>query len=258
MIKTKYALSMLLGSAALVLGLFAACEANASVVIGGTRVVYNAADHEETLKITNKGKLPALTQTWVDSGDAQVSPTNTAVPFTITPPVSRIDPDKMQTLRIFYTGEPLPQDKESVFWLNVLEIPPAPDSAKADQKTEQNYLQMAVHSRIKLFYRPKDLKGAADEAPAKVKWQLVKDGAGQALEAYNPTPYHVSLAGVEARSGKAHASFEEGGMIAPGATQRFALKGTITPTADASVHYRAINDFGGVAEGDAPFTTAFH
>ncbi|PJI52023.1 molecular chaperone EcpD, partial [Methylobacterium radiotolerans] len=58
-----------------------------------------------------------------------------------------------------HTGEPMPQDKESVFWLNVLEIPPK-------DKANQNLLQMAFRSRIKLFYRPAGLKGKAEDAPS--------------------------------------------------------------------------------------------
>ena len=46
------------------------------------------------------------------------------MPFTMVPPLFRLDPKKGQMLRIVYTQEPLATDKETLFWLNVLEVPP--------------------------------------------------------------------------------------------------------------------------------------
>ncbi|WP_043219895.1 fimbrial biogenesis chaperone, partial [Burkholderia gladioli] len=87
--------------------------ADASVVIGGTRVIYGAGEPEVTIKLSNEGQSPALVQSWVDAGDTKSEPSTTKVPFVVTPPISRIDPSKSQTLRIVYTGEPLPKDRES-------------------------------------------------------------------------------------------------------------------------------------------------
>ncbi|WP_409333365.1 fimbria/pilus periplasmic chaperone, partial [Escherichia coli] len=43
------------------------------------------------------------------------------VPFTATPPVSRIDAKRGQTIKLMYTASSaLPKDRESVFWFNVL------------------------------------------------------------------------------------------------------------------------------------------
>ncbi len=50
----------------------------------------------------------------------------------------------------------LPKDRESVFWFNVLEVPPKPDAATV---ANQSLLQLAFRTRIKLFYRPEALKG---------------------------------------------------------------------------------------------------
>jgi P pilus assembly chaperone PapD len=47
----------------------------------------------------------------------------------------------------------LPQDKESLFWLNIKAIPSA---SQVD-----NTLQIAIKTRIKLIYRPATMKGAS-------------------------------------------------------------------------------------------------
>lgn len=219
----------------------------ASVVIGGTRVIYDANESEVTVKLSNQGVAPALIQTWIDDGNASASPSSVSPPpFTVTPPIARIDPGKGQTLRILYTGDPLPQDKESVFWLNVVEIAPKPKAEDSDV----NYLQLAFRSRIKLFFRPSGLKGIPADAPAKIIWRF-KEGEGRrVVEAVNPTPYHVTFAALYANSGDKKASFTEGGMVNPGETRLFPLTGDDLDGRKVQLHYQAINDYGGTTEGD--------
>lgn len=228
------------------LGLAGAIHAQASVVIAATRVIYNAKDTEETLKLNNVGQSPALVQTWLDNGDANASPSTVDVPFTVTPPIARIDPNKAQTLRIVYTGEALPQDKETAFWLNMLEVPPK----ASEDEAGKNKLQLAFRSRIKLFYRPANLKGSSDDAPGQVSWHLTRAGNQQVVEAHNPTPYYVSFTGVEVSAGAKTAIFDDGGMVAPGESKTFALKGDVPASAEAILHYHALNDFGGAVNGD--------
>ncbi|ABF11822.1 pili assembly chaperone (plasmid) [Cupriavidus metallidurans CH34] len=226
--------------------------AHASVVLGGTRVILDEKDKEATIRASNEGNTPALIQTWVDKGDPKASPTSIEVPFTVMPPVARIDPSKGQTLRVLYTGEPLPTDKESVFWLNVLEIPPKATGDLA----EANRLQLAFRTRVKLFYRPTGLVGTAAEAPSRVTWRIKPAGKTLALEATNPTGYHVSYAGMDVSAGGKTVRNQEGGMIGPGETKTFPLDGEAGLGANGSVHYRAINDWGGPIEGDAPVVPA--
>jgi P pilus assembly chaperone PapD len=244
---TKRVMRTALAAGLLATSLFGALPTYASVVIAGTRVIYNGGEREVTVKLTNEGKSPALTQIWLDKGDPKAAPSTIDVPFVVTPPVTRIDPGKGQTLRILHAGAQLPQDKESVFWLNVLEIPPKPGADEADA----NRLQLAFRSRIKLFYRPQGLKGNAQEAPAQVRWKVVPAGKHPALEASNPTQYHVSFADIEVSGGGKTAKFDDGGMVGPGETKQFPLTGELAPSGELKVHYHAINDFGGPLEGDA-------
>lgn len=220
--------------------------AQASVVIGATRVIYPAQESEVTLRLTNSGALPALIQAWVDSGDVSSAPSNIHVPFIVTPPMSRIDPSKAQTLRIVYTGEPLPTEHESVFWLNVLDIPPKPNAEDADS----NKIQLAFRTRIKLFFRPSGLQGQSDEAAARLSWQLTHQDGKLAIQAHNPTPFHVSLTEVHVHSAGQVATFDEGDMIGPGKTRVFLLKGQASNAPGASVHHRSLNDYGGPVEGE--------
>ncbi len=224
-------------------------SAQASVTIGGTRVVYPLAQREVTVKLSNDSNGPSLVQVWLDEGNPDAKPGEVKVPFVITPPIFRMDAQKGQMLRVMINGgDAMPQDRESLYWLNVLDIPP-----KADTSVEGNLLQVAYRTRIKMFARPAGLPGSPDNAAAQLSWKIVAspDGKGQAVSATNPTPYHVSFSEIGVQSAGQTFKNEEGGMVAPNATQVFPIAKMNAVAAGAKVRYSAINDFGGAIVGDA-------
>lgn len=233
---------------ALGVGLLACClyatSAHANVLIGGTRVVFPAKDGEVTVRLTNDNELPVLVESWIDRGDAHSTPDTVDVPFLITPPMFRMDAKKEQSLRIVYTHEQLPADRESLFWLNVLEVPPKPTGAAAQG---QNLLQLSLRSRLKLFYRPANLAGDPLKAPAQLTWKAVADGKGFAVEIHNPTPYHVSLTELTLTIGGKPQTAETG-MVAPMADLRLPIPAlTQKPAVGTPVSFTALNDFGAPA-----------
>lgn len=236
--------------AALTLALWmSAGGAQAGVVITGTRVIYPEAEREVTVKLNNEGSTPKLVQAWLDEGDPKTLPNESKAPFTMVPPLFRLDPKKGQSLRLIYTHNSLPKDRESVFWLNVLEVPPRDASATADGSV--NKLQLAFRTRIKVFFRPTGLTGKPDDAAAQISWRFVgKNDGGYVLEASNPTPYHVSFSRVAATAGGVRWASEKGGMVDPGSTQTFDVGHVQTmPSAPVAVEYTFLNDFGAGVKG---------
>ncbi|GAB2874224.1 fimbrial chaperone [Paraburkholderia jirisanensis] len=233
----------------LVTALFAG-GASASVTIGGTRVIYPLDQREVTVKLENDSKNPSLVQVWMDDGNAESKPGETKVPFVITPPIFRMEPRKTQMLRVIFSGDAtLPQDRESVYWLNVLDIPP-----KAEPKADVNSLQFAFRTRIKVFVRPKKLSGSVDEAPRQLEWKLVAapQGNGQALSVSNPTPYYVSFSEIDVVEGSQTWRNETGGMVPPRGTAVIAVPKLQAVSGKATVRFTVINDYGGALPGDAP------
>ncbi|WP_373453162.1 MULTISPECIES: fimbrial biogenesis chaperone [Burkholderia] len=212
----------------------------ASVTLSGTRVIFAGSEKEVTVQLTNDGNLPALVQVWIDKGDERASPDSIDVPFVITPTVFRVEPGKGQTLRVIHSGEPLPADKESLFWLNVLDVPP-----KASTSDDLNRLQFAFRTRVKLMYRPDGLRGNSLDAPGKLKWTLATDSEQRTvLNATNETAYVVNLSGIALKSsGK---TFEaELGYVRPGETATFPLKGVARAELDGgTVLYSSVDDWG--------------
>lgn len=232
-------LTRALGAVALALCITAPA-AHASVVISGTRVIFDAAQGEATVRLTNENAHPALVEAWIDDGDVNSTPDTAKTPFLITPPLFRMDAHKDQSLRILFVpgAKPLPTDRESVFYLNVLEIPPKPTGPQFSGK---NYLQFAIRTRIKLFYRPAKLQGDVQKAPDQLTF---KAAGGAALDIHNPTPYYITIDAL-ALGANAKPSGNINGMVAPFGDLKLALKeGVHAPAAGTPVVFGTLDDFG--------------
>ncbi|PLR40671.1 hypothetical protein CYR55_05155 [Chimaeribacter californicus] len=211
----------------------------ADVVINTTRVVYKEDAKEVNVRMTNEGVRPLLVQSWLDDGRATESPENIDLPFMITPPVSRIDAKKGQTLRIAKLDNSLPKDRESIYYLNVLEVPP---KAKGETGVN-NKLQLAFRTRIKMFYRPNNLAIKPQDAAAKVSW-AVEEGN---LVAKNNTPYYLTFNML-----KAGAVSAKPGMVAPFSSEKFAFENKAAkPASGTQLTYSYISDYGNDVEGNA-------
>ena len=168
--------------------LVAVREATAGVVLAKTRVVVPGNVEDVTVRLTNTRDTPVLVEAWIER-DARDANRDRRVPFDIVPPIFRMEPGRGQALRVHRAPGAIADDRESLFWLNVFESPPLPDTATS------NAMHIAVRTRVKLFLRPTGLPGSAAKAPDKLAWRLV-GGAVPALRIGNPTPYHVTIARV--------------------------------------------------------------
>ena len=218
-------------------------DTRANIVLGGTRLIYPGGEREVTIPLANKGTTPALVQSWMDDGTADSTPENSSVPFLIMPPITRIEGQASQSLRILYNGTALPQERESLFWLNVLEVPPvAPDSK------DKNNLLLAIQSRIKVFYRPASVKMPLHEAATQLTWQLFNKAGKWKLRCHNTSALYVSFSDIYvARSGQTLSNKEGIHMVAPGGQYVFELnlqKTALPGLKDAEVKFDYINDYG--------------
>ncbi|ELV52667.1 chaperone protein focC [Escherichia coli 99.1753] len=184
--RTPYSISFM---ATVLLLLLFACHstvANAAVALGATRVIYPANQKQVLLPVTNNDPASVyLIQSWIENAGDQKD-----TQFVITPPLFSMQGKKENTLRIINaTNHQLPGDRESLFWVNVKAIP----AMEKDQKNE-NTLQLAIISRIKMFYRPTNLAMAPEEAPAMLRFRR----SGSNLTLINPTPYFITVTNMKA------------------------------------------------------------
>ncbi|WP_392398461.1 molecular chaperone [Edwardsiella piscicida] len=160
----------------------------------------------------------------------------------VTPTLFRLGPDSQIRLRVnAIRADRLPQDRESVFRLNVLSIP-ARDAQTPEGDTQvSGSLSTALNNQIKLFYRPLSLHRPAEIDAAYRRLRFEKNPQG--VRVVNPTPYYVTLADVTINDRRLNGVQET--MVAP-------LGELILPFIPAAsaqrIRYSAINDYGGRAD----------
>ncbi|MCH0693521.1 molecular chaperone [Escherichia coli] len=196
------------------------------ILLERTRVVYNDSKKEAALSVTNQSdKLPYLLQSWVENG------TNSSRgPFIITPPLFRLDAGDNSSLRIIKTDGNLPSDKESLFYINVRAIP----AVDKNENQDSNLLTLVFKTRIKLFFRPANLKGRPSDAYKGLQFTRKSNQ----LDIYNPSAYYVVFSGLAVGKTVLTDKIE---FISPGEHKQLPLP----LIAENTVKWAAINDYGG-------------
>lgn len=202
----------------------------AGVIINTTRVIFPGNQDSTKIQLTNNGEMPSLVQSWVDEGDINSSPETTRAPFMVVPPVTRIAGGGGQQLKIRIMENSQPRDRESVFYLNVVDIP-------AKTAVTGNTLQFALRTRIKLFYRPDTLPLPPDAVPEQISVSL----SGETLILKNPAPYYFTLSALVSGNSDAPSHISTL-MLAPYSESRAAYTGVLS--AGESVTLVSINDEG--------------
>ena len=211
--------------------LFSIHSAFANIVVNGTRVIYPASNKETIVQLINNGNDPALVQSWIDDGDINSTPETVNVPFLLSPPVIKVSGNAGQQLRIKKLPSALPADRESIFYLNVLDIPPTPENLQG-----QNTMQLAIKTRIKLFYRPTNLQGASEDAISSIETKVENQG----FRLNNTSPFYITIANIN--NDKGQKVLSESLMIAPFSNTFAPTKSPVKRGKTYSLLY--VDDFG--------------
>lgn len=208
-------------------------NSHAALTISSTRVVFDSDKRNVSLRVLNPSTKPFAVQTWVNTiTDDQT----TAVPFIASPPLFRLDASKEQQVQINGLPQSLPKDRESLFYFNVQEIPQL-------ETRETNQLNIALRTRIKLFWRPTEITGNPLDSLKDLQWSIQNIDGKPQLIVNNPTPFHVSFIRIELSANGQTFSLKDTTMSRPLNTQTYALDG-FKPTAGMQVTFSAINDYG--------------
>lgn len=222
-----------------------ACAAEGGVSISGTRLVFDGRKDAASVTVSNTSASDVwLMRFWI-SPYADDSVKTASMPFVVTPPLYRLDPKAAIQLRVNKLPVPaVPADRESVYYLNNLAIPPK-KGEEHYAKSVKSGLQFAVNSRIKLFYRPAALNDAAKVAAAPSA--LTAGAQGNDVMVKNPTPYFITLVNITI-NGRAVAQVEDP-MIAPFGELKLNSSAT-----HGTLKYSTVNDWGMTT---APQTKSF-
>lgn len=222
--------------ALLSLGLAASLPcAEAALTINATRVIHSSDARSSSVVVANPSNRPFAVQTWVNT---EKDDTLAAVPLIPTPALFRLDPGKEQMVQINGLPNDLPQDRESLFFFNVQEIPQQASGG-------ENVLTIALRTRIKLFHRPAQLKDKPEDQLERLAWSLQDLDGKPHLVVDNPSPYHYTFNHLRVGAESQTQDVKAAAMVAPFARQAYPLpKGQARPT---RVSYAIINDYGGVS-----------
>ncbi|WP_322013508.1 molecular chaperone [Paraburkholderia sp. J12] len=205
---------------------------HAAIVPDRTRVIYDEGAQSASVMVTNKSeKYPYLIQSWIEDESGK----KITAPLMVLPPLQRIEANDRNILRVvMLPGNTLPTDRESVFYLNIREIPP---------KTEAiNALQIALHEKLKLFYRPKAVQPKRDEDPT-LPMTLQIDPDTHKLTFDNPTPLHVTVVDLHSGEKKTPVQFDAV-MVSPMSQSSVPFK----DAAPTTLYVTHMNDYGGQIE----------
>lgn len=234
-------------SALLALFMLLSPAVSASVVMLNTRVIYPADSPSQTIQLTNKDNIPYVMQMWSDINNPASTPENADGPFVVVPVLFRIEPQTGQSVRLIFTGKDLPHDRESLFYLNSVQIPPKNMASQAE-----NQMLVVLRNRIKIFYRPKTIAGSSDTVAQQLRFSLNQQASQWVMTVHNDSGYYASIIKAVAVIGNKNVPFKAN-MVAPKSQASWILeKGAQSPAGAQKVKFTLVNDYGGHTNLESP------
>lgn len=159
----------------------------AGLLASSTRVIYNENSKEKGLMLVNTNAYTVMAQLWSDDGSGDAEFEQSA--FAVLPSVFKLEANEIKGIRIIFNGMQLAKDRESVFWLNMYEIP-----AVKKQDLEKDHLNLAMNTQLKIFYRPTQLEALNIEKLQKqLTFSIIQHDLKQSINISNPTAYYVNI-----------------------------------------------------------------
>lgn len=229
-------------------GLTIMSAAFSGVVLTGTRVIFPDGQNEKTIYLQNKDQYPNLVQIWLDEGDEDSALEKSKAPFVVSPQIFRINPNTGQTVRLIFTGEEnVSKDFESLFYLNFSEFP-----ALKKQDSDSSRLMIVFKNRVKVFYRPKNLKGSTADAYKKVQFALENDGTKKQLNIQNSSEYYVNIKELSLVAGNSEIVVKKNDLIAPKAKVNWVINNNTHSLKDSKIKLTLVNDYGALVVHEIP------
>jgi P pilus assembly chaperone PapD len=123
-------------------------QLNASVIMTGTRIIYNEGSRSVDVNLKNQSDFPMLCRRGLMTGRCPVGRMPLSGFPLSPPPVFRIQPGAGQVVKVTFTGGlNLPDDRESVFYFNFLQVPPS----NINKNDVKNKMLVMLRNRVKIL-----------------------------------------------------------------------------------------------------------
>ncbi len=218
--KTKYTILLLLS--------FVMSNAYASINVDRTRIVFSAKQDTVSMTLSNNAELPYLAEAWIEDENGQ----KVLNDFVVIPPIQRIEANGKNQIKIVRSesSKGLPDNKETLYYLNIKEVPP-----KSEYK---NNMQVALKSKLKIFYRPTQILTNNDQS-----WlsEIKVSYKNKVVKIDNPTAYYINIADVVDKKGQVVKGIGYN-MLKPQSFKEIKLSNDLSP--DIKIGY--IDDYGAI------------
>lgn len=219
-------------------------SAHAALTLNATRIIHESDKRSTSILVSNPSDRVYAAQAWINT---QADDTTTAVPLIASPALFRLDGRKERTVQIASLPNDLPTDRESLFFFNLQEIPQAVPG-------ERNVLNIALRTRIKLFYRPSQLSSTPAQHLTDLNFSRVMVNGQAYVQVRNPSPFHFTFSRVEIKSLDRYEPLLGIDMIAPMSEQSYPLPAGL-PLQELQVVFSVITDYG---SNSTPLTLPVH
>lgn len=223
-----------------------AINAPAAVIPQQSRLIFHPGEVQIPLLLVNSGEAPVLIQTWVDSGSPETSPGSKAFPFVALPGVFTLNKEEKKQIAVLRTelAAQLPQDRESLYWLNLYEISSV---KKSTIKSDNDKISMALNTQLKVINRPfMDTMPFAARIKA-VTFQVRKKQGQAFIHTINRSRYFFTPGKMTLTvGGKRYSVYLDGDKtLAPFSSKDYPLMGdTLSAASHAILDYTALDDQG--------------
>lgn len=161
------------------LSLVTASSAWAALSVDQSRYIFEGDKEAVSIVVENASPKTYGGQTWIEN----IKETDLRPTFVVTPPFFKVAGNGKQVLRVIKALEQMPEDKESIYWVSLQEIPP---------KNPDGGLSVALRTKVKLLYRPAILMDGRKNAETGLS---IKTANGE-TQLVNTTPYIFAIADV--------------------------------------------------------------
>lgn len=203
-----------------------------------TRLIFDDNYREATLRVVNKNSYPVMVQVWVNDGSINSNPSEIIYPLLPIPSVFKLSPKEIKTIRIIKTSDNIPNDRESLFWLNFYETPPI----KKQDINSVARMSISMLTQIKIIFRPKKVKDNINYYKDLIKIQFIENLPHNEVIIFNSSKNIVSFTRISHK--KDEKILHPGGVILPLQELKINTENLKEISEDSEFNLYAIDDNG--------------
>lgn len=162
-------------------------SARGTVNVDKSRIIFSSGELTANLSLHNSDKEPVLVQLWTDAGNPFTTTDKARTPVLVNSPILKMQPNELRNIRLLLVStDKLPQNKESLFWLNIYQIPP--NTNQASKGNEKLILPLRI--RLKIFVRPNLVSDITPENYKEISFLKVDSDT---VRITNPTKWYITI-----------------------------------------------------------------